>query len=141
MTDVDDFVTSGGAPPAHKFEAVGTTVEGDITKAQVLAQRKFGSDEIDTWPDGTPKKQLVIDLRLDDGEETRLYCKPALKTAIQEAVEDTDGRLSDGGRLKVRRTEDAPSQTAGFAPRHTFKAKFTPAAPVAAGDIDELDDF
>jgi hypothetical protein len=133
----DDFL-EGSSLPAVKFPDVGSTVKGDVVAARVGTQRKFGTNEVDTWDDGTPKRQLQIDLRTAEGD-MRLYCKPACKDAISEAVKAVGGRLSDGGTLTVRRVEDGQASQAGFNPPQQFKAKFEP--KVADTAVDDLDDF
>lgn len=133
----DDFLEQSGLP-AIKFPEPGTVVKGDIIAARVGYQREFGTSEIAKWPDGSPKRQLQIDLRTPDGD-MRLYCKPACKDAISEAVKTAGGRLSDGGTLTVKRIEDGTPSQAGFNAPQQFKAKFEP--KVAAGDVDDLDDF
>lgn len=138
-SSVDDFLDEGSGPPAAKFANVGDVVKGDIIAARVGVQRKFGTGEIDTWDDGTPKRQLQIDLRTDDGD-VRLYCKPTLKEAISDAVKAVGGRLSDGGTLTAKRVEDGEPPKPGFNPRQLFKAKFEP-KPATSGDVDSLDDF
>ncbi len=136
-TSPDDFLEQSSMP-AVKFPNVGDEIEGDIIGARVGYQRKFGSGEVDTWDNGEPKKQLQIDLRTAEGD-MRLYCKPACRAAISEAVKASGGRLSDGGRLKVRRVEDGQASQAGFNPPQQFKAKHTP--KVADTSVDDLDDF
>ena len=140
MSDIlspDDFL-EGSSLPAIKFAEVGDVVKGDVIAARVANQRKFGTGEIDTWDDGTPKKQLQVDLRTAEGD-MRLYCKPACKTAIAEAVKAAGGRLSDGGTLTVKRVEDGQASQAGFNPPQQFKARFEP--KVADDNVDDLDDF
>jgi hypothetical protein len=132
----DDFLNESGGPPAAKFPNIGSEIEGDVLAARVGTARKFGTREPDTWEDGTPKQQLIVDLRTGDGD-LRLYCKEALRVAIREAVQASGGRLADGGRLKVKRTEDGAATKAGFNPPQQFKARFTP-KPV---NIDEEIDF
>lgn len=134
----DDFLDQSSVPAA-KFPEPGSTVKGDVTAARVGYQREFGTQDIARWPNGDPKKQLQIDLRTAEGD-VRLYCKPACKDAISEAVKAAGGRLSDGGTLTVKRIEDGTPSQAGFNPPQQFKAKFEP-KPATAGDVDDLDDF
>lgn len=132
----DEFL-EGNSLPAVKFENVGDVVKGDIITARVGFQRKYGTNELDTWDDGEPKRQLQIDLRTAGGD-LRLFCKPACKAAISEAVKASGGSLSQGGTLTVRREPDGKA-TGSNNPPHQFKAKFEP--KVAESNVDDLDDF
>lgn len=131
----DDFLNESGGPPAAKFPSVGAEIEGDVIAARVGTARKFGTREPDTWEDGSPKQQLIVDIRTADGD-LRIYCKEALRIAIREAVQASGGKLADGGRLKVRRIEDGEASKAGFNPPQQFKARFTPKAVDVDGDLD-----
>lgn len=133
--DADDFLNESSGPPAAKFPNVGDEIEGDVLTARVGVARKFGTREPDTWEDGSPKQQLIIDLRTTDGD-LRLYCKEALRVAIRDAVQTSGGKLADGGRLKVKRTEDGEASKAGFNPPQQFKAKFTPRPTQVDEEID-----
>ena len=132
----DDFLNES-APPAAKFPDVGSTVDGDVIAAKVGVARKVGTSEPDTWEDGTPKRQLLVDLRTDSNGDVRLYCKEAMRVAIREAVQATGGKLADGGRLTVKRTDDTPPDKPGLSAKHNYKARFVP----KAADVDEEIDF
>ena len=68
----------GESSPSAKFDAIGTTVGGVITRiGDPMQQTDFSSGKPLTWDDGTPRMQLPVtvqtDLRdpsnpLDDGK-------------------------------------------------------------------------
>lgn len=132
----DDFLNESSGPPAAKFPEVGSTVKGDVISASVRNARRFGTGEPDTWDDGTPKRQLVVDIRTESGD-LRLYCKEALRVAIRDAVQATGARLADGGTLTCKRIEDGEPSKPGYNPPQQFKAKFEP----KAAQVDEEIDF
>lgn len=61
--NIGDLLSGGGA--FLKWENPGTTYTGTITKLDVRQGRKYKSNDLDTWDDGTPKLQLLITLATD----------------------------------------------------------------------------
>lgn len=148
-TDVDQFLEESGGYPAVKFDAPGSTLTGDLIAARVGYQRVFGTKEVAKWEDGTPKKQLVLDIKIDssetkgvtvgdgDSDTGTVYCKHAAKVALQQACEDAGIKLSQAGRIKLQRTEDGAPPKPGHNPPQQFRAKVWSAPQVTA----EADDF
>jgi len=134
---IDDVIeTSHQYHPATKWAKVGTVIEGEVLEAWMQAKRKYGSTEVDTWDDGEPKMQLIVNWVVD-GEKQTAYTKPTLQRAVFDAVKASGGRLSGGGRLWTKRVADEPSSTKGYAPKQCYEAAFTP----HDSDVDDsLDD-
>lgn len=130
----------GESSPSAKFDAIGTTVGGVITRiGDPMQQTDFSSGKPLTWDDGTPRMQLPVtvqtDLRdpsnpLDDGKRT-LYVKGEMKKAIGAALRAAGAKMAVGGTLTVTFSGEEP--TAGF-PKKLYTATY---APPAAGFFEE----
>jgi hypothetical protein len=144
----------GGGGKAAKFEAVGDTVEGVITDAQVSQQTDMETNQPLTWPDGSPRMQLVITLqtteRIDDNDDglRRVYAKggryevasgagTSMKDAIADAVRKSGTQsLVEGGTLKVGYSGEGKKTNRGFSAPKLFRAQYTP--PVKSVDAADL---
>lgn len=134
-TDLNDLL-GGSGPPAFKFENVGDTAKGIIVDANNSQVTDFTSGKPKFYDDGNPMMQLVVTLRQDNGEETRVFCKPAAKAAIKEAVEKAGAKFEAGGRLAVKYSGTEPSKQAGMSPKKLFVAQYE--APVKTINEDDL---
>lgn len=144
----DDFLLGGGAKSV-KFEKIGDSVTGVVLSHEVRDQTKMGSNEIDRWDDGKPKKQLVVILQTslrdapvegvaDDGRRA-LYVKGSRKRgsrslhdAVATAVREAGGKSLSGGTLTLTYVDNAPAATTGFSDRKLYAGKFVPAGDQAA---------
>jgi hypothetical protein len=134
----DDFF-AGGTPSA-KFDTVGVTVAGIITRVgEPMQQRDFTTGAPKVWDDGRPMMQLPVDVRTDlrdpdiDGDDgTRaLYIKGELQKAVREAVRKASAKgLREGGHLSVTYTGDGVAKQRGMNPPKLYSAVY--AAPTAA---------
>lgn len=52
-----------------KWNAIGDSYSGPIVRAEVRQSKKYQSDALDTWDDGTPKLQCVIVISTDQRED------------------------------------------------------------------------
>jgi hypothetical protein len=140
MTTVENFddLLEGGGPPAFKFDAVGATAKGVVVAAKKVQQTDIQSNKPEFWPSGEPKLQLVVTLKQDNGEETRVFCKPNARAAIQDAVKKSGGSFLAGGKLAIRYTGDEPSDKAGMSPKKLFAAQYEPPAAGASAVDDDL---
>lgn len=133
--DVNDFLNSAGGPPAFKFTNVGDTAKGTVVTATVQQARDFKTGQPKTYDDGNPIKELVVTLRREDGEECRVFCKPAAKAAIRDAVVAAGAQgLEPGGQLAVQYSGDEAAQTVGLNPKKLFKAQYQPPANTVSTD-------
>lgn len=142
--DVNDFLMSGGVP-SFPFENVGDEVEGTIVNSQLRPQTDFETGEPQTWPDGNPKMQLIIDLETvlrdpekpyDDGVR-RLFIKGNGLRAVRDAVRAGGGQLLNGGWLKVKHHDLGTPPKKGLHAPKLFQAEYKmPAATgISADDI------
>lgn len=111
--DANELLMSGGIKGIKWSDHnVGHTVVGTIVdQPKAVQMTKYQSDELDFWPSGDPKMQIVVtiqtDLRdpsnaLDDGRR-RLYIEPRMMTPVREAVQRAGAPgLAIGGRIAVR---------------------------------------
>lgn len=153
MTDVDKFLFGGGGK-AFKFEEIGDTVEGVIEDIQVAQQTSMEDNTPLSWPDGSPRMQLIITLQTDlhegddDDGQRKLYAKggkyevssgtgTSLKDAIADAVKKAGAKSIDaGGKLKVGYSGEGKRTNRGFSPPKLFRASYeAPKASVSADDL------
>lgn len=144
MSDVNDFLMSGGVP-AFSFETVGDEVEGTIVNSKLTPQTDFETGEPQTWPDGNPKMQIILDLETalrdpekpyDDGIR-RIYVKGNMLRAIRDAVRQNGGQLLNGGWAKITHSGLGTPPKKGLHAPKLFTAEYKP--PVSAGiSADDL---
>ena len=155
MSDANDFLFGGGGGAA-KFEEVGDTVEGEITDVKVTQQTSMEDNTPLTWPDGSPRKQLVItlqtDLRDNDDDDgiRRVYAKggnyeaasgtgTSMKDAVAEAVKKAGAKsIETGGRLKIGHSGIGKKTNRGFSAPKLYRAVYEPPkASVSAAELFE----
>ena len=141
MTDLDAFLSSSGAP-AFKFENVGDTVKGRIVAAETREAIACGTGEVDRWPNGNPKEQLVVTLEDDSGDQYRIFAvKPsAMFVAIADAVKKVGQGFREGGTLAVKFSGTKPSEKYGT-PQKLYAAKYEPPTAVADPFDADTEDF
>lgn len=112
--DANALLMGGGIKSINwKNNPVGYTVIGTITETPKVEQmKKFNSDELDFWPSGDPKMQILVTLQTDqrdpadqeDDGKRRLHISPRMMAPVREAVQRVGAKgLEIGGRLAVRR--------------------------------------
>ena len=129
MTESVLDIMSGGtkAPGAFdKHSPIGQTVSGRINSVDVWDVRKFGTNEIQTWDDGRPQKQLRIVFQADPGtwtpqgeDDTGLrahYVKawnPHLQGLREALAAVGEQEPKAGGWISIRYDHEQPSKN-GF---------------------------
>lgn len=136
----DDFF-AGGTTSA-KFDSVGVTIAGTITRVgEPMQQKDFTTGAPKVWDDGRPMMQLPVDVKTDqrdpsiDGDDgTRaIYIKGELQKAIREAVRKASAKgLREGGHLSVTYTGDGVAKQRGMNPPKLYSATYTPPAAASA---------
>lgn len=102
----------GGGVKAAAFETLGTVVRGKIVDdPKVQQMRKYQSDELDFWPSGDPKMQIVVTIQTDqrdpadaedDGRRV-LYIPPRMMQPVRDAVKAAGAKgLAVGGTIAVQ---------------------------------------
>lgn len=152
MEDTSNFLFGGGGKAA-KFDNIGDTVEGVITDAVVSQQTDMETNQPLTWPDGSPRMQLVITLQTDERSDDddgirRIFAKggkyevatgngTSLKDAIADAVKKAGSKsLDEGGTLKVGYTGEGKKTNRGFSAPKLYRATYTaPVKSVSASDL------
>lgn len=140
LDEANEMLTKSGAPTAQ-FPTIGTTVKGKVTDAFKRQSIDFKTKEVERWPNGDPKDELVVTIDTgveDDSGNTlrRFYCSGNMFTAVRNAIRETTGRIEVGGTLAVQFYAEGEPQK-GLNPPKLYKAKYTPPAP-AAVDLDDL---
>jgi len=133
---VADDLTRTGAP-SFKFESIGDKVTIRLETVRQLPQTDFSTGEALTWPDGNPKMQFEFSgTDTATGDETRIFAKGQMLTAVKTALRDANAKPEVGGELVVKYDGEEPAKTRGFNPMKVYKARYTAPAPVA--NLDEL---
>lgn len=139
MTNVDDFLEGGGGLPYIKINQPGGKLVGDLIEARLVNERDYDTGKPILWDDGTPRKQLVLDVRIDwdacievttgkDGvkEETgSYYCRYTAQLALKDACQAASVKMSQVGRFALARTADGTPRNPRHAPPQQFVAKVT----------------
>jgi len=131
------LTTKSGGPIA-KFPNLGDTVKLKITGLEQTQQTDFITGEPITWADGKPKMQFVFTgIDQDTQEETRLFAKGYMLTAIKQALTDAGVNLEAGGILAVKYAADEPASKPGLNPAKKYVAQYQPPkqASISAEDL------
>jgi hypothetical protein len=73
--------------PSFKFDTLGAEFKGIITQPPQDSQaKKYGTNDLDFWPDGQPKIQTRIVARLADGQEHAIYALGRMARSITTAI-------------------------------------------------------
>ncbi|MGH3956451.1 MAG: hypothetical protein ACRDTI_20695 [Mycobacterium sp.] len=142
MSNASHDFLAGGGPPSGKFPTKGDTVGGKIVSEPVVQQQRDPeTQELETWPDGNAKMQLVVtvqtDLRdptiNDDDGKRRIFVKGQMKSAVQTAVQAVGASgLDVGGELYVTYKEDGEKKNKAFNAPKIYIARYVPPAADAA---------
>jgi hypothetical protein len=144
-TDEANALLMSGGVKAFQFTKIGDTVRGPIvTEPKVEdcykmrwdagAKRWERTDELDKWPSGETKKQIVLvvqtDERVDaddDGRRT-VYIHSRIQGALRDAVRAAGAPgIAEGGTIAVRWSSGAGTQDGG--PKVYDCAYLPPPAP------------
>ena len=132
----------GGAAAGVKFESPGDMVEGIVISWLVKPVTKMGTGEIDTFPSGDPKYQIIVTLQTtlrndidDDGKRT-VYIKSHMMSAFKTALAATGADdLEKGAWTRIIYTGLGEAQR-GLNPPKMFTAEYKrPSAQVLAGQV------
>lgn len=127
------FFDGGGS--AAKFPTPGSSITGTLTRPYREQQAmKFGTQTPDTWPDGSPKMQAVIDLQTaerdpaspdDDGARTLYVGSTKMRRAIADAIKKAGASdLEPGGTLTVTFTGFDPQSKNPAQPAKLYTAAY-----------------
>ena len=131
------FAPSGGK--AAKFLQIGATITGQISALPFEKQAtKFGSQDLDFWPNGDPKMDIVVPLENtnapredgnDDGDRTIYVSSKNMRTAIAQAIQASGQQdVAIGGTLTVTYVGDDPNSKNPANPAKLYQAQYTPPA-------------
>ena len=169
MTDyIDPFAPKNtGRSAFGKDKPVGYTITGVLLKdPEMVQQRNLDDNTPETWDDGSPKMQAVVQLQTtldegagddgtpDDGVRT-LWAKggkatgPKGERSMQEAIRaagiTAGAPIRKGGTLTVRYAHEADPVKRGYNGQKLYLAKYLPPVavdpfgePVKVADTSEL---
>lgn len=146
MTQPQDpnAILMGSGSPGLKFETVGTSYTGTVVAEPTASQQTdFKTKLPETWPDGSPKMQVLVQLSTglrdpqkpdDDGTRT-LYIKgKELTAAIRNAVKASGANgIHAGGILTVQYVADGQAANANMSAPKLYAATYQPPAVSFAG--------
>lgn len=170
MSESNPF-DSGNSAPSLSFATrdgygnlahspVGTRFEFEVTEEPKEVQaRDFDTQKPAFWPDGNPKKTIVIGVKVNGEDRTLWAPKPsATFTAIKEALTTAQGvqPIKVGGKGFIEFTGYGKAE-AGKNPQKLFKVGYTapnafadptaaataassPAAAASAGAADQIEE-
>lgn len=134
--EIEGFFNGGG--PALKFPVKGTSWTLTLTEEpEVTQQTNFDSGELEFWPDGKPKMQMILrgtvpaNQREDDEDdgERRLFVKSGLVKALRQAMRTAKVKApAPGGVLTVVYVKDGPKPARGY-PAKVYEASYVPPVP------------
>jgi hypothetical protein len=132
--------------PGWKPESFGDAVVGRIITLKERAQTEPGTGKVVTFNDGSPRMQLVVTVRPDDGsDDVTLYAKggkftaaqgngQAMRTAIESAARDSGAdSIAEGARLGIAFTGLSEAKP-GLSPAKLFTAQYE--APSSSVPVD-----
>lgn len=133
--DANELLMSGGIKSiGWKDNPIGHTVIGTIVDQPKAEQmKKYESEELDFWPSGDPKMQILVTIQTDlrdpadttDDGKRRLHIPPRMMKPVREAVQRASAPgLAIGGRIAVRRTGGTGATGSPF----EFAAEYAPPA-------------
>lgn len=117
---------------SFSFDTLGAEFSGTITEPPQDSQaRKFGTNELDFWPDGQPKIQTRIVAMMADGEVRAIYASGRMARAITSAlIEVGASDIEVGGQISVKW---AKGQGKTGSPKE-YEATYTAPAPGSYDD-------
>jgi hypothetical protein len=135
-----------GRPEACKFDSVGDTVTGLVVDQFAQQAKDFDTGALKFWDDGRPIMDPVVILQTSEGLRTLYVGSYRMRNAIRDAVLaagfEQGGRqvsgLRPGGRLVVRRTEDAEPAKKGGQPPKDYAAGYDPPGRKPVSPLPEV---
>lgn len=129
------FVDVGG-PPAAKFEKVGDSVEGTITRVE-YKNETTPSGEVKLFPDGQPRPTVVVWLKTPDGEEVRDFVNGRSVSEFRSVVWGVEGARKaprKGAIYKRIFSDTKAAKQRGFSPEKLYRIEY--AMPDSSDDRD-----
>jgi hypothetical protein len=125
--DFDDLVAPTGSIFKYKTElSVGESVQGVLlAKPEVVPDTDFVTKEHKKSSKGNLLWQLKVQLQIGDDAKTLFLSSSAYFSAV-DAFREAASKEYRGGVFGIKRVDDTPSKTAGFASRKNFQVKFVP---------------
>ena len=122
--DFDDLLAPSGT--TYKYKSVmnvGDTIQGILlAKPEVSPHLDFKTKEQRKSSKGNPLWQLKVQLQVGDDAQT-LYLTDAAYFAAVRAFRDLGSKEFRGMIFGMKRLEDEPSKTVGFADRKGYAVK------------------
>lgn len=130
--DADSLL--GATIPSVSFPEIGTSVEGVIEAVDTAQQTSMDGEPL-TFPDGSPRRQVILTLATklrdddDDDGRRRLFVKSGLTKAFRDAMKRAKApgpRV--GGTVTVEYVSDEKPTAKGLNPAKVYTVDYTPPA-------------
>lgn len=140
-----DQIEGGGGAPAIKFSKkdnfgrtlpaeVGLSYTGLLTENLKSAFiTDFETGEIERWPNGDPKEQIIATIQTDlqeheeDDGIRRIFFKGQMKSALQQEFKEKRlGRVGPGTRFTVTLVDLKPPKNPTFNPQNIYRVDVGP---------------
>lgn len=125
MTEYNPLAPTGAAFDYKKMDVGGVFKGVIVDTPKLFAHNEFGTDKQLTSRSGKPMWKVRVVVENDEGTHS-LYLEKRAYWSFIKAVKDQGIRVfedTEGYTFGIRRNEDIPSQTAGFAPAKDFDIK------------------
>lgn len=132
---INDLTATSG--DVAKWENIGDTHKVRIATATKQQVTNFATGEPETWGNGEPKWQLVFSgVNPDTGEDTRIFAKGFMYTAVKKCFAAAGQVPEVGGVLAIQWTGEEPAKVKGYNPSKTWRAQYAP--PAISVNADDL---
>lgn len=131
--------TDAGGPPAAKFEKVGDSISGEITKVE-HKNETTPSGEVKRFPDGKPRPTVVVWLKTSDGKEVRDFVNGRSVSEFRSAVWGVEGASKaprKGAFYKRTFSDTKAAKQRGFSPEKLYDIEYS--APGSSSVSDDRD--
>lgn len=139
MTNDANSILMGGGAPALKFDQIGTIYTGTVVaEPEARQQTDFKTKALETWPDGSPKMQVIVQLSTtlrdpqrpeDDGTRTLFIKGKELSNAVRNAVRQAGANgIHTGGVLTVQFVAEGPKPDPNLSAPKLYAASYQPPA-------------
>lgn len=125
----------GPSIPAASFPTIGTKLAGTITEVNVQNQRDPETGKVETWDDGSIRRQTVLTVQCepegkDDDGKRRLYIKgPSMPAGFRDAMKKAGvPGPRPGGKVSVEYVSDGTAARKGLNPPKNFTVAYEPPA-------------
>lgn len=124
-------------------DTIGETVSGIIQNAKLQQANDIKTGKPDTWDNGEPKMQILIDVETSQGDPGTFFIKTwgLQKKAFLQAItnspfKDANSAMANGNRFSVTYLGEGESTKPGFNRPKLYEYKFEPGTATGFEQFD-----